>query len=374
MTKMNKSLWIAVGTLIGLIIGAGVLGLPYVVAQSGFWTGMLVIIFMGLLALLMNLYVGEITLRTKGTHQLPGYAEKYLGKYGKFFMSLSLLVLAYGAITSYLLGEGQAIGAILNINPLYPMLAFFAIMASIVFRGLKLIKEVEWIINIFIIGVILLIAIFAVPHITLTNYSGFNWTKVFIPYGVALFAFGGLAAIPDLKVELENNKKLMKKAIILGSVIPIILYLLFAASVVGVTGINTTELSTVGLGNMIGEYMILLGNLFAALAMSTSFLLLALALLWMYHYDYKLKRWLAFLLTLSIPLAIALSNYASFVQIIGITGVLAGGLEGIMVILMHRASKRKSERKPEYSLKNYFPLSLLIIFIYLLGMIFLLFF
>lgn len=370
---MNKKLWTGVGTLIGLIIGAGVLGLPYVVAQSGYITGLIVITIMGLLALIMNLYMGEVTLRTKGTHQLPGYAEKYLGKYGKFFMSLSLVVICYGAITSYLIGEGQAIGAILNINPIYPMLIFFAIMTPIVFRGLKLIESLEIFFNILVVGVIILIAVLAFPSMSPSNLTGFEFSKLLIPYGVALFAFGGLAAIPDLKVELEKHKYLMKKSIIIGSIIPVVLYLIFVTAIVGVTGINTTELSTIGLGKVIGEHMILLGNLFAAFAMSTSFLLLALALLWMYHYDYKLKKWLAFALTLSIPLAIALSNFASFVQIIGITGVLAGGLEAVVVILMHRAAQKNSERKPEYSIKNYLPFSILLIAIYFFGMVYLLF-
>src|SRR3990167_7065218 len=138
---MERKLIEAIATLVGLTIGAGILGIPYVVAQAGFLTGVFIILFLGLIIVLMNLYVGEITLRTKGTHQLPGYVEKYLGKKGKFFMMISLMITVYGALTGYIIGEGVAWAAILNISPLYPMLIFFALMAIIVFRGLKLIKN-----------------------------------------------------------------------------------------------------------------------------------------------------------------------------------------------------------------------------------------
>lgn len=370
---MNSKLLVAAGTLIGLIIGAGVLGIPYVVAKAGFWTGIIVIIFLGLTSMLMNLYLGEITLRTKKIHQLPGYVEKYLGKSGKWLMSISLMITAYGALTSYLIGEGQAWGAIFNVNPVYPMLIFFVLMSIPVFFGLRMITKVEVIINSLVILVILLIGIFALPYIDISNFSGFEVTKLIIPYGVVLFAFGGFAAIPDLRKILENDKKLLKKSIFIGSIIPLILYLIFAASIVGVTGINTTELSTIGLGNLIGGHMLLFGNLFAAFAMSTSFLLLGLALIWMYNLDYKMKKIYAFLLALSVPLIIALSNFASFIQIIGITGTIAGGIESILIILTHRAAQKKSERKPEYSIKNYFIVSIILIIIYILGIISLLF-
>ncbi|HIH14967.1 MAG: hypothetical protein QT08_C0021G0021 [archaeon GW2011_AR17] len=370
---MERKLIEAIATLVGLTIGAGILGIPYVVAQAGFLTGVFIILFLGLIIVLMNLYVGEITLRTKGTHQLPGYVEKYLGKKGKFFMMISLMITVYGALTGYIIGEGVAWAAILNISPLYPMLIFFALMAIIVFRGLKLIKNIELCLNTFVIAIILVIVFLSFQGIQAENYTGFDAAKLLIPYGVVLFAFAGSAAIPDIKMELEKNKKLMKKAILIGTIIPLCLYLLFAFAVVGVTGINSTELATVGLGQEIGLHMLLLGNIFAAFAMGTSFLLLALALLWMYHYDYKMKKILAWALTLTIPLIIAFSNYSSFVQVLAITGTFAGGLEGILIVLTHRAAQKKSERQPEYSIKSNIFLNILLIGIYLIGMLYMLY-
>src|SRR3972149_6984125 len=61
-------------------------------------------ILIGTIILLANLYLGEIVLRTKGEHQLGGYARKYLGKTGSFFMSFAIIFSVYSAIIAYLVG------------------------------------------------------------------------------------------------------------------------------------------------------------------------------------------------------------------------------------------------------------------------------
>ena len=77
---MNKKFLATTFTLTGTIIGAGILGLPYVFAKSGFLVGIFWLIAIASIMIFVNLAMGEITLRTKGNHQLPGYANKYLGK------------------------------------------------------------------------------------------------------------------------------------------------------------------------------------------------------------------------------------------------------------------------------------------------------
>ena len=51
---MGKELFVAVATLVGFVVGAGILGLPYVFAQSGFLTGVLSVLFIVLLGLIKS--------------------------------------------------------------------------------------------------------------------------------------------------------------------------------------------------------------------------------------------------------------------------------------------------------------------------------
>jgi len=366
-------LFVATATLVGTVIGAGVLGIPYVVAKSGFLTAIVDLVLIGLLILMANLFMGEVVLRTKGNHQLTGYAEKYLGRWGKFFMLLSMIIVIYGAITAYTMGSGLALNALFpQISPLIFSLIFFTICSTIVFIGLKVIKKAESTVMLAIIAIIAIIAILAFinPQFNLQNLAEFNLTKIAIPFGVILFAFVGGAAIPEMKEVLVNNRKLMKKAIIFGSLIPLVLYFIFALVVVGISGTATTEIATIGLGVFLGQKALILGNLFALAAMFTSFLTLGLALKEVYHYDYNVNRTYAWALTCIIPLIIFLSNLAGFVKILGIAGSFAGGIEGIVFALMFWKAKKMGNRKPEYSLGNQRFVGILIMVVFALGIIY----
>ena len=360
----------AIAVLIGTIIGAGVLGIPYVIAQSGFLLGTLMIIFLGFAVLMTNLFIGEIVLRTKGTHQLTGYAEKYLGKNGKKLMTITMILGSYGALIAYIIGEGEALAAIFTGPPLLFSLAFFAIMSFILFIGLKMIKRIELLLSLIILLIIIVISLVSLKQINLANLATFNLSKVFLPYGVILFAFLGAAAVPEMRVVLEKKKHLMKKSIILGSIIPLIAYFIFSAITIGVTGINTTEIATIGLGEILGQNMILFGNLFAIFAMATSFLTLGLALKWMFHYDYKLNKTIAWALTCIIPLTLFLIGIKSFINTIGFTGAIAGGLEGVLIILMFTKARKKGDREPEYHLNRNLFIAILLGLIYIGGIVY----
>jgi tyrosine-specific transport protein len=371
---MNKKflLWEAIATLVGTIIGAGILGIPYVIAQAGFWTGIFDIVLLGIVVLLIYLYLGEVVLRTKGFHQLPGYAEKYLGGIGKKLMVFSMVFGNYGALIAYIIGVGLALAAIFGGNALTYSIVFFIIVAVIIYKGLKAVGGSELVMLPFIVFFILIISIFSINHINIGNFITFDLTKVLIPYGVILFAFLGAAAVPEMEQELIRNRKLMKKAIIIGVLIPIVSYLIFAFAVVGVSGLGTSEVATIGLGEVMGSYMVIIGNVLAIITMSTSFLTLALALKQTYNYDYKLNKNLSWGLTVFVPLIIAVSGLTTFIQVIAISGVIAGGIEGVLIVLMAMKAKKSGDRKPEYSVKINWLIATVLIALFTVGAAYLL--
>ena len=129
----NFRLYEATATMVGSIIGAGILGIPYVVSQAGFLVGFINLVVLGVIVFVLYLYLGEIILRTPGKHQLTGYAERYLGVWGKRLMLVSMVFGIYGALIAYLLGVGQAVAALLGGNALFYSLIFLAIVATIIY-------------------------------------------------------------------------------------------------------------------------------------------------------------------------------------------------------------------------------------------------
>ena len=367
MAKRGMALAEAVATLVGCIIGAGIFGIPYVVAKAGILAGIINIVVLGTVILFINLYVGEIALRTKKTHQLVGYVEKYLGQTGKIIMTLSAVFSMVGALIAYIIGEGEVISAIFGFNPFTVSLIFFAIASLVVFFDLEAVKKFELYLGIVMLALILAICFISLPHVNIANLSGFDLGQIFLPYGVVLFAFVGAAAIPEMEEELRGNKKLMKRAIIIGSLIPFFVYLLFMIAVIGVTGAGTTEVATIGLGKALGEYMVLLGNLFAIFAMATSFFILGLALKWMLHYDYHINKTVSWAIACFVPLLIFLAGVRSFISVIAITGAVAGGVEGILLVLTAKMAKKYGDQKPAYSIPLNWFIAIIFIAIFAFG-------
>ncbi|MDP2908439.1 MAG: aromatic amino acid transport family protein [Nanoarchaeota archaeon] len=363
----------AVALMVGMAIGAGILAMPYVIYKAGFWTGMLVLAFIGFTIMLMHLYIGEIALRTEGRHQLVGYVEKYLGSNAKKILTFSMLFMLNGALVAYIIGEGAALKAIFGGDSFAFSMIFFVVMAIITLFSLKVITESEVVIGLAMMVTIFLICFFSSFHINFDNYQGFDITKFFIPYGVIFFAVVSGGAIPPMKAVLERSKGKLKKAIILGTLIPLVVYAFFSVIVVGVVGetFNVLEqgVVTVALGLVLGKYMNVFTNLFAVFSMSTSFIAMALIMKWVYQYDYGMRKSLAWLLTCMIPLGIVLLNVTTFVRVLSLIGAIGGGIEGIMIILMHYKAKKLGDRKPEYSLPNNIFLSALLICVFVVGVV-----
>ena len=374
----RHKLWMAITTLIGTIVGAGILGIPYVVAKAGFVVGLIFIILLGLAFLYLNLFTGEIVLRTKEQHQLTGYAEKYLGRWGKRVMTFTMLFSIYGALTAYLIGEGESLRAIFRVgSPLFYTLIFFIIGFLIVWRGVKATGKAELFLILFLFVVVVLISIFSYRQLDFSHLTTFNLGYILLPYGVILFSLLGSPAIPEMQEVLGKDKKLMKRAIIIGSLIPILLYIVFTAVIMGLVGIEQFELlqpneriATIALSVYAHPLLGIFANVLAVLSMFTSFLALSIALTEVYEYDYKMTRSASLLLTFSLPLVIAVFNLATFLRVLDITGAVAGGLNGVLIILLYWQAKKYGDRDPEYSLGKHALLGAVLMFFFIVGILY----
>ena len=346
--KFKKRFWVTAFTLTGTTIGAGILGLPYVFSQAGFFVGVFWLVFLGAIMIFINLCLGEVTLRTKTIHQLPGYAGKYLGKWGKRIMFFAFVFGIYAALLAYLIGEGQSFSKLFfgNLNySFYFALGFWAVMTMLLREGLRGLKRVEFWGVLAIIGIIMAMFLWFFTSINVNNLNYYDVSNLFLPFGVILFSLLGFAAIPELRREIKNHEKLFKKAVIVGTLIPVVLYFIFTMIFVGVLGKNVDQISTLSFGN----FIIVLG----IFTMLTSYFVLSFVLRDIFIYDLR-KRNLSFFFASVFPLLLYLFvtffNLADFVKILGIGGVVSGGLTGILILLMNLKAKKEGTRKPEFSI------------------------
>lgn len=372
--KNTSLLFGAIATLTGTAIGAGFLGIPYVVSKSGFFIGLIQMIIIAVLVMLVNLYIGETILRTKETHQLPGYASIYLGKWARVLMVFSMVFGIYSAFVAYLLGEGQVLSFIFTNSldyMLYFSVMFFLVIAMLLYGNLSLLKKGETFGLIAILTLITILTIFFIPKIEVNNlmYISNNYLNWLLPYGVILFSFLSFSAIPEVKQEIKGHEKLLSKSIKFGTIIPLVIYIIFTTIIVGFSGQKTPEIATIALGKI--------PSLLAVFTMFTASFALGSALRDMYILDLKINHFNAWCLSCFFPFVLFLIIYkfklATFILLLELCGIVVGGVTGILAIFMVLKAKIKGNRIPEYSLPiNWFIIFVLIV-IFLMGILYLFF-
>ena len=99
--KVTKlTLYEAVAIIVGANVGSGILGLAYSSRLAGWPILVLWLAVAGLFTTFSMLYVAESALRTKKPLQLPGLAEKYVGKVGSVLIFISVCANSIGCMVS----------------------------------------------------------------------------------------------------------------------------------------------------------------------------------------------------------------------------------------------------------------------------------
>lgn len=359
----------AVATLVGCIIGAGIFAIPYAISKAGFLLGFIILVIIGLATLLMNLYVGEICLRTEGNHTLATLAKKYIGKKGEYAMIVALMVGVFGGHIAYILGSGKTISAIFGIDQKIGSLIFVLSIATVLFFNINFLERIELIFVAFIGILIFTIFGMSVSNVQIANLADIHTDKFLLPFGVILFAYSGIVAISEMKEELgEKNKHLLKNAIIVGSLIPMIIYTIFAMLVIGVTGQNTTPVATIGLGNLLGDNILIIGNLFVIFAMATSYLTSGFAIKELFIEEFKMNKNFGWFLVMLVPAIVAFSGFTSFFTALSFTGALATGSLYLLALSMHKKAKDIGELSPHFNINSNIFIKISLITIILFGM------
>jgi len=371
----NKSI-LALSTLVGTIVGAGIFGLPYVVSLAGVIPSLFYFVLLGGAVLILHLMFGEISLRTKDSHRLIGHAKIYLGSWAKTLITFSTIFGILGALLAYVIIGGEfmqaALAPFVSISLVIASVIFWAILSFFIIQGIQIITKMEFFMNIALFVVIGIIFFFAVPHFESSNFISISIPNIFLPFGVMLFALTGWSAIPELVdfFKQKKDKRSLKGIIVFASVITILLSLAFAFIVVGVSGSNTTQDALIGLIPFLGAKVVALGALLGLIAVAASFLVLGNYLKNSLRYDLNLPFIVAAGIAIVVPLTLFLLGIREFISVIGIVGALIGAIEGIIIILIFWSAKKKGTREPEYEIQFSKLILYPIILILALGAIF----
>ena len=364
----------ATSILIGTIVGAGIFGLPYAFSKVGFFPGIFYLLFLGIVFLITKFCYTEVILRTKDDMEMSGYVRRYLGKNWQILITVSLILGIFSALIAYTIGVGQflyaILGSVLGGSQIFWSLCFWILASILVFKGIGIISKVELFMAFGLIAIVLIVFVMSYSYIDVNNLKSFNLQNLFFPYGAVLFALGGATAIPTMRRMLSNNVKLLRKAIVLGLSIPILIYILFSLTVIGVSGEFVSETAVTGLAKITNGGILLIGGIFGILAMTTSFLALGHVLMQLFRRDYKVPRFPAWALTVFVPLVVFLLGLRSFIVVISFAGGILSGIQGIALITSYYRAKTMGNREPEFNFNLAKPIAYVIYAVFFFGIVY----
>lgn len=358
---MRSNVGQAVSSLAGTIVGAGIFGVPFVFAQAGFLSASITFVFLAVIMLLLHLMYGEVVGRTEGKHMLIGYAKIYFGETAKRLVSVSTIVVTFGALVAYLVLANGFLSTLFGSLPAgfqsefiaevgWAVVFWFLISLGVI-KGMKTIARLEVFLFAVLVAVFVIIIGSSLPKIDLANYMQINWGSIFVAYGVILFSLGGFGAIPEISSNLSLTGKQFKKSIIIGVFTAAILTFLFGITIMGISGLNTTYEAIAGVIPYLGVSIIYLGAIFGLVAVATSYLVFAANLKDSLVYDWRINRVLSATLVLAAPIGLVVLGIRDFIQILGVTGAFLGAINGIVIVSLFVRAKKQGQKEPGYTIK-----------------------
>jgi len=372
--KFSKNYFLAIATMVGTIIGAGIFALPILVVKVGVWPFLIFLIALWILQYFFHKMYAMVILSTNGAHRIPGYVEIYGGKKYKKIVSAVCLAGGYGSLLAYVILGGIFAHEILN--PFFGgsvavySLGLFAVEAVIVLFGLKTIAKTEFLMTIILLAVAGVISWKCFNNFDLHNVSLTDWRLAFLFYGPVFFSLSGDVAVPEVCRLLNREKSKIKSAVFWGTAIPAIFTALFVISVAAATGQNTTADTLTGLNQVFDGKIILFALIFGLINIFTSFLTSLQAVREIYWWDFKIKPSVAWMLAAVVPLGLFFLGVRNITAVVSLTGAITGGAIGMIVIFLARKVSAQPQNNPPFKINVSLATARILSILFLAGLIY----
>lgn len=373
MKREKRAILKATSTMVGFMIGVGIFGVPFAVSKSGYLVGLFYLLGVGFMLLVTHYFYSDVVVNTSGKHRLVGYAREHLGPRVEKFTWFSSILGIMGGIIAYFIIGGEFL-----YNLLSPSLGgdifqyqvgFFIIASFAVLMGLRVVSFIEVGMTALLLVVMGIIFMHGIPRVEVSNLFTFGYRDLFLPYGVVLFALSGINAIPEIRDVLKRYSRDMRLVIAISTILVVALTIIFTFVVVGNTGAETSSEAISGLAVVWGDWILYFGSLFGFLAIATSILITMTNLKECFIYDLKVGKYLSWFIVCFVPFLIFLMGAQSFIGVIGFTGAIFGGLNGIIIAIMYlKLRKKKKPLHPVMKWPVFIPY--LIMFAFGLGILY----
>jgi tyrosine-specific transport protein len=275
----------------GCCIGAGMLGLPVLSALAGFVPSVFTFLICWLFMVTTGLLLLEVNSWFSEEVSIVTMAEKTLGPIGKAVSWLVFLFLFYSIMVAYVAASGSLVTDFIErFTSLYVhnwvgSLIFCLLFGLLIYLGTGAVDQFNRFLMLGLIIAYVCLVVMGAGHVdtSLLRHQDWKATTVVVPAVIISFGFHNL--IPSLKTYFNGHLRPLKWAIVIGSAIPLLIYLIWEWLILGIVpleefrgALNQGEMATQALKAAVGSSWILdVAEVFAFFAIITSFLSVALS-------------------------------------------------------------------------------------------------
>ena len=240
MTVKREHLIGAIFLIAGTCVGAGMLGLPIEAGESGFLPAFIITTCAYLFMMITGLLLVEANLWMEEGVHYNTMAYKLLGKVGKHVTTILYLFMGYGSLIAYASGGSILIQGLIERGFSFDLLRWEACLVfGVVFGlclglGARILGRINTILVSGMIVAYVLIVFLGVPGIDFTLISRSEWAPAPLAIPLLLATFSYQMILPSLTSYLKRDHHAMRKAVIFGTTIPYVAYVIWVLIVLGI--------------------------------------------------------------------------------------------------------------------------------------------
>lgn len=284
----------------GTTIGVGMLALPIATGEGGFFPSITIYFLCWLFMLCTGLLLLEVCNWMPKDSNLITMAHRLLGPIGKGVCWVVYLFLFVTVMIAHVAGGGDVLAEITGgaIPSWAAAIIYVIIFSPVVYLGTHSVDRLNLVLMSGVVISYLLFIVFSQSHVDLSLLSRSDWSKAWLAIPILFTAFTYQVIIPTLMTYMDRNVKKVRMTIILGTTIPLVVYLIWEMLILGIIPLeglqNANKLgqnAVFPLKQMVGSVLIFnIGKSFAFFTMTTSYIALALAYLDFLADGLKIKK------------------------------------------------------------------------------------
>ena len=358
--KKDLTFFEAASIVTGYGVGGGIMTVPYLTSLSGILPLFMLLVVGYIVSILLHLMIVEMMLRDDESSQMVEVLNKYLfrGKGGAIFTWIFFVLIIFGfyaSLLAYVAGGGEILNELISVPGWAGQVIFYAIAASVVFFGLKVVGISEKYAIFVIIIVVLILVVDTLLKPFKLDFKAVGGVKEGLAlFGMIMFSFASFFSVPQAVEGLSWNQKKAPWAVIAGIGMTFVIVLVITLMALGAAGgsnVAVTENAIIGWAEALGGVPFYLGNIFVLLAMLTSFWAISLALAVVLQERLGWKERIAWLVSTLPCLIIVILMPLGFLDYMGIAGGIIGVLIAILMVPAYVVTRKHGVVKnPEWSL------------------------